>query len=158
MKTFIAISIVIISTCLSAAAQTLPDKAASFLRRSYPQWEIVKFRKVEYQENKSTTSGDFNGDGLTDHAVVITKDDRIYTIVLMANKRSFKAFNLLAQKEEDRWIAGLGTAEKNEDVCTERDGVPSIKLKNDGIYVYDFEGVGTVFYWESGIFKTALSC
>lgn len=109
---------------------------------------------VDSPSRKAFEKGDFNGDGKTDYAVLITKDDRIYAIVLLAEKKSFKAYNLLGQNEQDRWIAGIDVMEKGQmvDVGNENNPAKSLRLKTDAIRLYDGEGMGQIFYWQSGEF------
>jgi hypothetical protein len=155
MKKTALILIAIFTASFAAQAQTLPAKADNYLKKNYPGWEISKFTKVEYQENKSVAKGDFNGDGKTDYAVVITKDDRIYTLALLATKTGFQAFNLLAQNEENAWIAGIGVNAKGTEINlneAQADSPKPFRLKNDGVYLYDGEGHGQTFYWQNGKF------
>ncbi len=155
MKKAFIILVVILIASFVAEAQTLPTKAKTYLKNNYGGWEIAKFNKVEYQENKSVAKGDFNGDGKTDYAVVITKDERVYTLVLFASKNSFKAFNLLAQSPDEHWIAGIGIVKKGDklDVFTDQQElVKTFRLKTDGVYLYDGEGHGQTYYWQGGKF------
>ena len=119
-KVFLILAILSV-TCFTANAQTIPTKVKNYLKNNYPNWEIAKFNKVEYQENKSVAEGDFNGDGKTDYAVVITKDERVYTLALLATKNSYKAINLLAQGPDEHWLAGIGVSQKRCEIrCLRR--------------------------------------
>lgn len=156
-KVFIILA-VLFSICSAANAQTLPAKVENFLKKNYPSWEIGKSWVVDSQPRKAIGSGDFNGDGKTDYAVLITKDDRIYAIALLARNNSYKAFNLLAQNRENRWIAGIDVAPKGSEVSsnsTPKGSDKTFQIKNDGIEIYDGERHGQIFYWQSGKFLMA---
>lgn len=155
MKKLFLIVTTLVSVSFAVNAQTLPKKVTEYLKSNYPNWTIKKFNKVEYQENKSVAIGDFNGDGQTDYAVVITKDNRIYTLALLATKKSYKAINLEAQTSDEEWLAGIGITKKGEklDVFNDQnDLVRSFRLKTDGIYIYDGEGHGGTYYWQTDKF------
>lgn len=155
MKKAVLILIFIFTASLAAPAQALPVKVNNYLKKNYPGWAISKLTKVEYQENKSIAKGDFNGDGKTDYAVVITKDDRIYTLALLATKTGYQAFNLLAQNSENLWIAGIGVSAKGSEINlneAQADSPKPFRIKNDGVYLYDGEGHGQTYYWQNGKF------
>ncbi len=157
IKCFILVVLLAIGFVQLGFAQSndvVPTKVKSYLSRNYPKWKIKKFHKVEFQENKSVAKGDFNGDGKTDYTVVITKENRIYALVLLATKNSYKAYNLLAQTEEDGWMAGIGISEKGQEVFlrNEDGSTKSFQLKNDGVEIYDGEGMGRIFYWQTDKF------
>lgn len=158
MKKVILMLSILGSAGFFANAQTLPANVSEFLKKNYPNWEVAKFNKVEYQENKSTAHGDFDGDGKTDYAVAVTKDDRYYVLALLKTKGSFKSFNLLALKgAENAWIAGIGiTAKGQEAILNPNEDSPKpFRLKTDGIAIYDGEGMTQTFFWQDGKFKTA---
>jgi hypothetical protein len=155
MKRMYVILAVMFLTSFVADAQTLSAKVKNYLNLNYPNWEVCKFNKVEYQANSAVDKGDFNGDGKTDYAVAICKDDRIYALALLETKKSYKAFNLLAQNEENRWIAGLSVAGKGEEVFLHNDQgdvTKSFRLKTDGIAIYDSEGMSSIYYWQNDKF------
>ncbi len=155
MKKIFVVLAIILAASFIADAQTLPAKVKTYLSKNYPKWEVCKFNKVEYQANKAIAKGDFNGDGKTDYVVAVTKDDRIYALALLATKNSYEAFNLLAQNEENRWIAGLDVAGKGEEVFLPNDRgdvTKSFRLKTDGIAIYDGEGMANIYYWQNGKF------
>lgn len=134
-------------------AQATPTKLKTYLDKNYPNWKIGESWVVDSKPRKALETGDFNGDGVKDYAVLLTKADRIYAIVLLTEKNSYKAYNILAQNSENRWIAGIGMNKKGDVI--ELDPINSdktIKLKTDAIYLYDGEGHGTTFYWENGKF------
>lgn len=156
MKKFFLIAALIFLASTFAEAEVLPAKVSRFLKKNYSGWKINKFNKVEYQENASFAKGDFNGDGKTDYAVAIAKDDRLYALALIVDGNSFQAFNLSAQKSDERWLAGVGIVEKNSEVYSPESGnEPSPKpfrVKYQSVYLYDGEGHGQVFYWQNGKF------
>lgn len=153
LKTFTILAIVFMASII-AGAQTLPVKVEKFLKKNYPGWQIGESRQIDEKSRKAFEKGDFNGDGKTDYAVLITKNDRIYALALIASKNSFRAYNLLAQNSENRWIAGINIMPKGSLVEFEEPITPgkSFTLKTDGIELYDGERHGTVFYWLDGRF------
>ena len=154
MRAFI-ISVVVLSASLAAGAQALPDKKVEkYLKKNYPGWQIGESWRVDAKPLRALEQGDFNGDGKTDYAVLITKDDRVYALALIAEKNTFRAHNLLAQNKENRWIAGITIASKGSLIEYEEPITPgkSFALKNDGIELYDGEGHSTIFYWQNGKF------
>lgn len=156
-KAFVVLAVVFLNT-FAAKAQTLPAKVENYLSRNYPNWEITESFVVDAPRRKAIAGGDFNGDGKTDYAVVITKDDRIYALALLAAKNSYRTFNLLAQKDEDRWIASIGVVQKGNEVFSlnNQDGSSkSFRLKTDGIAIADGEGMARIYYWQSGKFLWA---
>ena len=158
-KTFLILAIVFLTSFI-AEAQTLPAKVKNYLSRNYPGWEIGESWLVDSKPRKAIAGGDFNGDGKTDYAVLITKGDRIYAIALLARNNSYKAFNLLAQNRENRWIAGIDAAPKGLETLLykNQDGSEkTFRIKNDGIEIYDGERHGQFYYWQSCKFlRTAI--
>ncbi len=156
MKKISVILALIIAATFAAKAQTVPTKVKNYLKVNYPNWEIGKSWVVDSKPLTAIVSGDFNGDGKKDYAVLITKDDRVYALALLANKRSFKAINLLAQKDgNDRWIAGIDVAEKGAEVFVHNDRgdvTKKFKLKTMGINIYDGERMSNIYYWQNGKF------
>lgn len=138
-----------------ANAQTMPTKVNEYLKKNYPGWTIGESWVVDSKPRKAFETGDFNGDGKKDYAVLIEKDDRIYAIVLLAGKKSFQAFNLLAQNSENRWIAGIDITPKDSEIYlkeSSNDSPETFVIKNEGIYIYDGEGHGRTYYRENGEF------
>jgi hypothetical protein len=156
MKRIYVILTIILSAAFVADAQTVPAKVKTYLSKNYPNWEIGKSWVVDSKPLPAIVNGDFNGDGKKDYAVLITKDDRIYALALLATKNSYNAFNLLAQKiGEDAWIAGIDVAEKGTEVFVHNDRgdvTKKFKLKTDGIAVYDGERMSSIYYWQNGKF------
>lgn len=142
-----------------ASSQTVPQQVERYLNGYYPDWQVTDSFIVDAPRTKAIVSGDFNGDRRIDFAVLITKDDRIYAIVLLAAGRSFRSINLLGQKEGvDRWIAGIGVATKGEEffLLTERgDPGGKMRLKTDAISLNDSEGMHRISYWQRGRFVSA---
>jgi hypothetical protein len=99
---------------------------------------------------KAIDKGDFNGDGKTDYAVIITKDDRRYVIALIATKTSYKAYNLSAEG----WAVRIGTVKKGTKISSESMNGPtkSLRLKNDGVGLSEQEGLVRTYYWQNGKF------
>lgn len=142
----------IVST--AAQAQNSTAKVEKYLNKFYPNWKIGESWLPDVPRRRAIESSDFNGDGKTDYAVLIEKDDRLYALALLADKNSFKAFNLLAQNSENKWIAGVDIAPKNKEyfLGEEMESAKKLRLKNDGIFLYDGEGMGRVFYWQNNKF------
>jgi len=156
-KTFVILTIIFL-TSFVVEAQMLPAKVKNYLSRNYPGWEIGESWVVGSKPLKANVSGDFNGDGKSDYAVLITKGDRIYAIALLAQNNSYKAFNLLAQNRENRWIAGIDAMPKGSELHSEThhdNSGKTFRIKNDGIEIYDGERHGRIFYWQNGKFLSA---
>jgi hypothetical protein len=156
MKKISLILVFISIVSFTAKAQTVPAKVKNYLKVNYPNWVIGKSWVVDSKPLTAIVSGDFNGDGEKDYAVLITKDDRVYALALLANKHSFKAINMLTQKDgNERWIAGIDVTEKGTEVFVHNDRgdvIKKVKLKTDGINVYDGERMSHIFYLENGKF------
>ncbi len=155
MKKALLILTVIFSASFVAEAQNMPAKVSDYLKKNYPGWALGESWVIDSKPRRAFETGDFNGDGQKDYALLITKDDRKYALVLLASKQSFKAFNLLAQNRENAWIAGISTTLKGAEINlndSSADSPRPFRIKNDGIYLYDGEGHGQTFYWQNGKF------
>jgi hypothetical protein len=159
MKQVLIILAVVFLTSVAAGAQTLPVKVENYLKRNYPGWAIGESWIVDSAPRKAIESGDFNGDGKKDYAVLIQTDDRIYALALLADKNGFRAFNLLAQNGENRWIAGIDLMPKGSEVYFNNDANPakSFPIKNDGLEIYDGERHGRLYYWQNGRFLSTVT-
>lgn len=135
----------ILAFSLIINAQTVPTQVSNFLKKNYPDWKIGESWIVDSKPRKAIEKGDFNGDGKTDYAVLITKDERIYALALLNTGSAYKAANLLAQNADNRWIAGIDSVPKSQ-------MIKSLAVKTDGIEIYDGERHGQVFYWQNGKF------
>lgn len=158
MMRAIKISIIVCAASLGVAAQALPVKVENHLKKNYPGWQVGESLQVAAKSRRAIEQGDFNGDGKTDYAVLITKDDRLYALALIAAKNTFKAYNLIAQNKENPWIAGIEIAPKGSLIEYEEPITPgkSFALKTDGIKLYDNERRSTVFYWQNGRFVSSV--
>jgi hypothetical protein len=154
MKKIFVILGAVFLTSIVAGAQTLPAVVENYLRKNYPTWEIGESWVADSAPRRAIEKGDFDGDGKTDYALLITKDDRIYALALLAAKNGFKAYNLIAQNTENRWIAGIDITPKGSKVYfnNEEISAKSFLLKNDGIEIYDGERHGVTYYWQNGKF------
>lgn len=145
MKNTILTLTVILAVSLITNAQAVPTQVSSFLKKNYSDWKIGESWVADSKPRKALEKGDFNGDGKTDYAVLITKDDRIYALALLNTGITYKAVNLLAQDADNRWIAGI-------DIFPKDSMSEMLAVKADGIEVYDGERHGKVFYWQNGKF------
>jgi len=155
MRKTILILAVIFTASFAAQAQTIPANVNDYLKKSYPGWTIGESWVIDSKPRKAFESGDFNGDGKKDYAVLLTKDDRKYAIVLLVSKTGFQAFNLEAQNSENAWIAGISINSKGSKINLNDASAISPKpfqLKNDGVYLYDGEGHGRTYYWQNDKF------
>lgn len=154
MRSLSVILVVLIFAPIIVNGQAVPARVEKYLRVNYPNWVIGESWRADGPRLKAITSGDFNGDGKTDYAVLITKDERLYALALLELKNSFKAYNLLAQSSANRWIAGIDLIAKGEKVFLGDDGssAKSFRLRADAVNLYDGEGMGQVFYWQNGRF------
>jgi hypothetical protein len=138
-------------------AQTLPSGVKNYLKKNYPDWETTKGC---FAESKSFVSGDFNGDGKLDYAIAINKDNRDYTLALIAAGKSYKAHDLrgITHDESGQAAANLGVYRKGETVSGNEDTQSkSFRLKTDAISIADCDAYSEVFYWDKGKFsKTAV--
>jgi hypothetical protein len=155
MKNVLLITTILVSTCYSVNSQTLPAKINDLLKVSYPAWEITKGCFPD-EGSKSFVSGDFNGDGKTDFAVSISKDNRRYTLALLANPAGYKAFNLEALNVGDDYqrLANLYVAKKGEVIWKnpESEYGGSFKINNDAVMILECEPTQQTFYWYNGKF------
>jgi hypothetical protein len=154
MRNLLVSLVVLIFVPLVGNSQTIPAKVEKYLRANYPNWVIAESWRADSPRLKAITRGDLNGDGKTDYAVLIRKNDRLYALALLELKNGFKAYNLLAQSGDYRWIAGIDLIGKGEKVFLgeNESSNRSFRLKTDAVNVYDGEGMGMVFYWQNGRF------
>jgi hypothetical protein len=124
------------------------DREAKWIKDAFDYF-IVSKRK-EYPDYPYITTGDFNDDGKTDTAAVVTDE----------NKKEFRIAILLSDGkiqwwEEDVLInAALSTVAKGEAVeGGSIDHPKKIKMKVDGINVEYFEQASFVVYRSKGSFK-----
>lgn len=152
-------TMILFTVSFAAQAQNSTAKVEKYLNKFYPDWKIGESWIIDAPRKKAIESGDFNGDGKTDYAVLIEKDGRLYALALLADKNSFKAYNLLAQNSENKWIAGVDIAPKGEEYSLgeEPESAKKLRLKNDGIFLYDGEGMGRIFYWQNNKFLSGHS-
>jgi len=155
MKKVLFLIGVLFITSFAAMSQTIPPKVDNYLKKNYPGWTIGESWVIESKPRRAFETGDFNGDGKKDYAVLITKNDRKYALALLALKNSYQAFNLLAQNADNSWIAGIDINPKGAEVylSSPQNGLSKpFLIKNDGVYLYDGEGHGRTYYWQNGQF------
>jgi hypothetical protein len=140
----------------SANGQEVPPGVDKYLSRNYPGWTITDSWMADGPRPKALIQGDFNGDGKGDYAMMITRDERIHSIVLLVKRGGFQAVNVLEQKSDQNLrMVGMHLAGKGEelDINTSADKpAKSLKLKTDAVGLYNTSGSGRVYYWQRGRF------
>jgi hypothetical protein len=120
------------------------------LKKNYPDWVLAKgcFSDPEIR-SKSFVSGDFNGDGKLDYAVMIAKGGRGYTLALITTAKSFKAYNLKGEDYGDSTpLANLGVEKKGGKLAGQ-----TFRIKTDAVIVAECDANMNVFYWQNGKFS-----
>lgn len=147
------VAVIFISTVFS---QELPVRVKSYMAKSYPGWAILEgWNGPDAKRTPAVASGDFDGNGHNDYAVVLKKDDRIYAIVMFVTDRTINAVTLETQKEGvNGWIANVGDWAKGKRVFgrDDLDEEMDITLRTDAVVLIDGEGHGTLYYWKGGDF------
>ncbi|HMK26518.1 MAG TPA: hypothetical protein VK483_10850 [Chitinophagaceae bacterium] len=125
----------------------LNDKEAKWMKDAFDYFIVPK--RKEDPDYPYITKGDFNGDGRTDTAAVVTDDNKEnFRIAILAGPGKIELW------EEDMLInAALTTVPKGMIEGGDIDHPKKIKLKGDGINVEYFEQASFVIYWNGSSFK-----
>jgi hypothetical protein len=125
----------------------LNDQEAKWMKDAFDYFIVPK--RKEDPDYPYITKGDFNADGKTDIAAVVTDDD----------KKDFRIAILLGSGKIELWEedilinAALTTVPKGMIEGGDIDHPKKIKLKGDGINVEYFEQASFVIYWNGSSFK-----
>ena len=154
-KYFILVVLVHAQSLVIAQDCNLPNEIRSVLALEKPISELVDKSDLvpnwnDFLDTSCPTiaSGDFNGDDVTDYAILIT-DNPYELVVAQSNKGSFEVYSLnkIGFGIYDGGLGwGIETWKKSV-------SIDSIKLKNDGIYFEKFESSSSVYYWDQNQFK-----
>ncbi|MFN0139975.1 MAG: hypothetical protein ACKVQW_07795 [Pyrinomonadaceae bacterium] len=113
------------------------------------QPEITEyFRRERPYEQPNFITGDWNGDGRTDHAAMLqlkSNQQQRITVVLMRSGRNYETYLLAAND-------GLGSIRRG-DRGYNYDTGKNFRYKNDAISSYFWEKAGTSYIWERGRFR-----
>ena len=125
----------------------LNDKEAQCMKDVFDYFIAPK--RKENPDYPYITKGDFNGDGKTDTAAVVTDDDKKdFRIAILSGPGKIELW------EEDVLInAALSTVPKGTIEGGDIDHPKKIKMKGDGINVEYFEQASFVIYWNGSSFK-----
>jgi hypothetical protein len=152
---------------------TPPTNVMSIIKRVCPSCKPVTFNDLAEEArdefldmypnaNPGWVAGDFNGDGLTDYAVLLSnrKNGKSYLrlIVLLATSaNTFSAKTVIEKyKGHSFWYIGLmpaGTIAKHTQAFSPRKNAPyEVKLKYPAIKYYKAGSSMSVLYFENGTF------
>jgi hypothetical protein len=125
----------------------LNDKEAKWMKDAFDYFIVPK--RKEDPDYPYITKGDFNGDGRTDTAAVVTDDHKEnFRIAILVGPGQIELW------EEDILInAALTTVPKGMIEGGDIDHPKKIKMKGDGINVEYFEQASFVIYWNGNSFK-----
>lgn len=94
---------------------SIPKPIRADLDHRYPHWQLYDLDAMQPGERKyckaepgwsSFVTGDFNGDGQPDYAVLIASGKRGYALAYMKRGTEYRAFNLFPAKPGDTGSAG----------------------------------------------------
>lgn len=94
-------------------------------------------------------TGDFNGDGLTDHAALVKHTGKpVYEIAVISGDSTDK--NRIRSWKEDIDICAISLYPKGELAGMDQ---PPVKMRGDGINVEYYEKASFVIYWDGKEFR-----
>jgi hypothetical protein len=123
------------------------DREAGWIKDAFDYFIAPK--RKEYPDYPYITKGDFNSDGKTDTAAVVTDD----------TKKDFRIAILMGVGKIELWEedvlinAALSTIPKGIIEGGNIDHPKKIKMKGDGINVEYFEQASFIIYWTGSSFK-----
>lgn len=150
-----------------------PKNVMSAVKKDCPTCDVVTINdlaeeaKAEFHDmfphaNPGWITGDFNGDGLTDYALLLTNKDKgksyLRLVSLLASvDNNFTVINLIKPYEGDSfWYIGImpsGTVVKHTRAFAPQKNEPhEIKLKIPAIEYFKAGSSMSVFYFEKGLF------
>ena len=123
------------------------DHEAGWLKDAFDYFIVPK--RKENPGYPYITKGDFNGDGKTDTAAVVTDNNKKdFRIAILAGSGNIEFW------EEDVLInAALTTVPKGMIEGGDIDHPKKIKMKGDGINVEYFEKASFIIYWTGSSYK-----
>jgi hypothetical protein len=147
--------------------QYLPQALKSYVQQSLPEWKLPdptaweKYWFDEYKKDKSLVNfitGDFNCDGLADHALILlNQQGDIGAWAFLAKDGSFEKTKLDQFENLSGGPIGTGLLilEKGEHSYLGPEGEieKPVKVKCEGVTVIFFEKAARSYYWENGEVK-----
>lgn len=96
----------------TAYGQTLPVKVKSQLNADYSGWKSYAGSSI--CKSRSVVSGNFNGDGKNDYAVMLKKGSSVYVVAFLSRSVNYKAHVLESGSAADLGDIFLSVGKKGE--------------------------------------------
>jgi hypothetical protein len=138
----------------------LPRDGQKILEKRFRGWKYAEidsaiveyFRRDRSFEQPNLITGDFDGDGKRDYAVLMQKKTdaaRRVTIVLMRHKGCYKTHVL----DANDCLMSVKKGKKDYDFEAQR----SFRYQRDAIFSYIWEKAGVSYVWEKGKFRAIVT-